>query len=186
MHAALPLRFTCTLPRRCMQVFVVLLRFSRDDGKEKRLLPFRRLAGAIKPSVGRLPWTTKRCDNDGSGIRSEGINEGHGQILPQKKKYAMQKIILALCLQCGQSKHMTATATQKMSRNEISRAASDIQDQARKQGDLARCDGNDRKQTKWACIEGRAQRLANDACECRWTLKMLRRRLVELRGEVAA
>lgn len=80
---------------------------------------------------------------------------------------------------------MTATATQKMSRNEISRAASDIQDNARKQGDLARCDGNDRKQTEWACIEGRAQRLANDACECRWTLKMLRRRLVELRGEVA-
>ncbi len=79
---------------------VVLLCFFGDDGKEKRLLPFRRLTRAIKPSVGRLPWTTQSGNDHGSGIRGERISEGHGQILPQKKKYAMQKINLAKCPQC--------------------------------------------------------------------------------------
>lgn len=78
---------------RCL---VVLLRFSRDDGKEKRLLPSRRIAGAIKPGVGGLPRASKGGNDHGGGIRSERISEGHGQILPQKKKYAMQKIILEL------------------------------------------------------------------------------------------
>jgi hypothetical protein len=45
--------------------------------------------------------------------------------------------------------------------------------------------GSTQKETAWATIEGRAQQLANDACECRWTLKMLRRRLSELKKEVA-
>jgi len=107
MHAALPLRFTCTLPRRCMQVFVVLLRFFCDGGKEKRLLPCGRLTGTIKPSVGRLTWTTQRRDDHGSRIRGEGISEGHGQILPPKKKSAMQKINLDKCPQCRQSTRMS-------------------------------------------------------------------------------
>lgn len=107
MDAALNARFLGTLSRRSIQLLVVLLRFSRDDGKEKLLLPFRRLAGAIEPRIGGLPWTTQSGHNQGSGIRSKRISEGHRQILPDKKKYAMQKIILALCLQCGQSKRMT-------------------------------------------------------------------------------
>ena len=81
---------------------------------------------------------------------------------------------------------MTATATQKMSRYEISRAASDIQAKAKRESEMAMIAGSTQKETAWATIEGRAQRLANDACECRWTLQMLRRRLVELAGEVAA
>jgi len=80
---------------------------------------------------------------------------------------------------------MTATATQKMDRNEISRAASDIQAEAKRESEMAMIAGSTRKETAWSTIEGRAQRLANDACESRWTLKMLRRRLVELAGEVA-
>jgi hypothetical protein len=85
----------------------VLLRFFGDDGKEKRLLPCGRLAGAIKPSVGRLPWTTQSGYDHGGRIRGERISEGHGQILPQKKKYAMQKINLDKCPQCRQSLRMT-------------------------------------------------------------------------------
>lgn len=109
MHAALSLRLANPLPRGCMQVFVVLLRFFGDDDKEKMLLPFRWLAGAIKPSVGRLAWTTQRRHDYGCGIRGEIISEGHGQILPQKKKYAMQKINLAKCPHCRQSAHMSKT-----------------------------------------------------------------------------
>lgn len=116
MHAALPLRFTWTLPRRCMQVFVVLLRFFGDDGKEKRLLPCGRLPRSIKPSVGRLPWTSQSGNNHSGGIRGERISEGHGQILPQKKKYAMQKINLAKCPQCRQHTRMSNTTTNQMTR----------------------------------------------------------------------
>lgn len=81
----------------CERRLVVLLRFSDDDSKEKLLLPDGWLTGAINPSVGRLAWTTQSGNDHGSGIRGERISEGHGQILPQKKKYAMQKIILYKC-----------------------------------------------------------------------------------------
>ena len=73
-----------------------------------------------------------------------------------------------------------------MNRNEISRTASDIQAKAKRESEMAMIAGSTQKETDWATIEGRAQRLANDACERRWTLKMLRRRLAELRKEVAA
>jgi len=109
MHAALNLRLANPLPRRCMQVFVVLLRFSADDSKEKLLLPHGRLTGAIKPSVGGLAWTTQSGHDDGGGIRGERFSEGHGQILPQKKKYAMQKINLDKCPQCRQPTRMPNT-----------------------------------------------------------------------------
>jgi hypothetical protein len=95
-------------PRRSMQRLVVLLRFSRDDSKKKLLLPHGRLTGAIKPSIGRLAWATQSGNDHSSGIRGERISEGHGQILPQKKKYAMQKINLAKCLHCGHLTHMKA------------------------------------------------------------------------------
>jgi hypothetical protein len=88
---------------------VVPLRFSDDDGKEKLLLPHGRLTGAIKPSVGRLPRTTQSGNDHGGRIRGERISEGHGQILPQKKKYAMQKINLAKCPQCRQIACMSNT-----------------------------------------------------------------------------
>jgi hypothetical protein len=74
----------------------------------------------------------------------------------------------------------------KMNRNQISRTASDIQAAAKMQSELASIAGSTQKETAWATIEGRAQRLANDACESQWTLKMLRRRLAELKVEVAA
>ena len=88
---------------------VVLLRFFGDDGKEKRLLPCGRLPRSIKPSVGSLPWTTQSGNDHGGRIRGERISEGHGQILPQKKKYAMQKINLAKCPQCRQPLRMSNT-----------------------------------------------------------------------------
>lgn len=90
MHAALPLRFTCTLPRRCMQVFVVHLRFSGDDGKQDRLQPGGRLSAAILPLVSRGSWTAKDADKIRRGNLGNGFLEGHGEILPQKKKCAMQ------------------------------------------------------------------------------------------------
>jgi hypothetical protein len=80
-----------------------------DRCKEKRLLPFRRLTGAIKPRVSGLARTTQRRNDHSGGIRSEGISEGHGQILPQKKKYAMQKINLAKCPQCRHITRMSNT-----------------------------------------------------------------------------
>ena len=86
---------------------VVLLRSFGDDGKEKRLLPCGWLPRSIKPSVGGLPWATQSGHDDGGGIRGERFSEGHGQILPQKKKYAMQKINLAKCPQCRQSPRMS-------------------------------------------------------------------------------
>lgn len=113
MDAALRLRLARPLPRRSIQLLVVLLRFSDDDGKEKLLLPHGRLTGAIKPSVGRLAWTTQSGNDHGGRIRGERISEGHGQILPQKKKYAMQKINLAKCPQCRQSLRMSNTAHAK-------------------------------------------------------------------------
>ena len=73
-----------------------------------------------------------------------------------------------------------------MNRNQISRTASDIQVIANRKATEAMIAGSTQKETAWATLEGRAQQLANDACECRWTLKTLRRRLAELRGEVAA
>lgn len=104
MPAALRLPFPSTgFPAGigCERWLVVPLRFSDDDSKEKLLLPHGRLTGAIKPCVGRLAWTTQSGNDHGSGIRGERISEGHGQILPDKKKYAMQKKELVLCLQCG-------------------------------------------------------------------------------------
>lgn len=85
------------------------LRVLTDRGKEKRLLPFGRLASAIKPGVSRLTWTAKGSDNLSSGKISKRFSEGHGQILPLKKKSAMQKINLDKCPQCRQSLRMSNT-----------------------------------------------------------------------------
>jgi hypothetical protein len=92
---------------------VVLLRFSSDDGKENLLLPGGWLTGAIEPGVSGLTGATKGSNDLGSGIRGERIREGHGQILPDKKKYAMQKILLDKCLQCGHLTHMTKATAQR-------------------------------------------------------------------------
>lgn len=100
----------------CERCLVVLLRFSGDDGKEKLLLPSRRLAGAIKPRIGGLPRATQSRNDHGGGIRGKRISEGHGQILPDKKKYAMQKINLDKYPQCRQSLRMSNA--NKMTANE--------------------------------------------------------------------
>jgi hypothetical protein len=103
----------------------VLLRFFGDDEKEKLLLPQGRLTGAIKPSVGRLAWTTQSGHDHGGGIRGERISEGHGQILPQKKKHAMQKINLDNCPQCRQIICMSNTATLIQAANELATRRAD-------------------------------------------------------------
>jgi hypothetical protein len=62
-----------------------------DLSKKKRLLPGWRLPRPVEPRIRRLPWTAKGCNDLGGGILGKRFSEGHGQILPQKKKYAMQK-----------------------------------------------------------------------------------------------
>lgn len=73
-----------------------------DLSKEKRLLPDGRLPGTVEPRIGRLPWTAKGGDNMGGGILGKRCSEGHWEILAGKNNSAMQKIILAMCLQCDQ------------------------------------------------------------------------------------
>jgi hypothetical protein len=118
----------------------VPLRFSDNDGKEKLLLPHGRLTGAIKPSVGRLAWTTQSGNDHGSGIRGERFSEGHGQILPQKKKYAMQKINLANRPQCRHLARMTATT--KIKKFRTKKAAESAVEECQAQGWKAGMRGN--------------------------------------------
>ena len=79
-----------------------------DDRKPVRLLPRRRLTASILPIVGRATGATDGGNNIGGGILDKVGSEGHGQIIPQKKKCAMQKINLAKCPQCRQSTRMKA------------------------------------------------------------------------------
>lgn len=80
-----------------------LLLVAPNERQPVRLLPIGRRARSVKPGISRLPWTTESGHDLRGGIVSERISEGHGQILPDKKKYAMQKKELAPCLQCGQN-----------------------------------------------------------------------------------
>jgi hypothetical protein len=99
MIAASPLPLTsqnCPAIVGCVVRFVVPLRFSRDEGKQDRLQPGGRLSAAILPLVGRGAWAAKDADNFRRGNLGNGFLEGHGQIIPQKKKCAMQKIMLAM------------------------------------------------------------------------------------------
>lgn len=88
------------------------LRLATDSGKEKLLLPFGRLARAIKPSVSGLPRTSKGGNNLGGGKLGKRFGEGHGQTISEKEMSAMQKINLAKCPQCRQSMRMSNTKTQ--------------------------------------------------------------------------
>jgi len=97
---------SCSLPSSSG---ISSLRVPTDSSKEKRLLPFGRLARSIKPRIGGLPWTTKGCNNLSGRKLGKRFGEGHGQILPPKKKYAMQKINLDKCPQCRQSLRMSNT-----------------------------------------------------------------------------
>jgi len=103
---------SCSLPSSS-GISSLPLRVPLDRRKEKRLLPFGRLARPIKPRIGRLSWTSKGGNNLGGGKLGKRFGEGHGQILPLKKKSAMQKINLAKCPQCRQSTHMSNTAHAK-------------------------------------------------------------------------
>ena len=97
---------TCSLPSSSG---ISSLRLATDRRKEKRLLPFGRLARSIKPRIGRLPWTSKGGNNLSGGKLGKRFSEGHGQILPLKKKSAMQKKDLAKCPQCRQPLRMSNT-----------------------------------------------------------------------------
>ena len=55
---------SCSLPSSSVISFLPL-RVPLDRCKEKRLLPFGRLARAIKPRIGRLSWTSKGGDDLG-------------------------------------------------------------------------------------------------------------------------
>jgi hypothetical protein len=71
-----------------------------DDGKQDRLQPCGRLSAAILPFVSGGTWATKSRHNLRGGVIGKLVGEGHGEILPHKKKSAMRKIILAKCPQC--------------------------------------------------------------------------------------
>ena len=103
MDAALNARFLGTLSRRSIQLLVVPLRVRGNDMEENGLLPQGRLATAILPLVSGGTWATKSRHNLRGGVIGKLVGEGHGQILPQKKKSAMRKIILAISPHCGQS-----------------------------------------------------------------------------------
>ena len=74
-----------------------------------RLLPIRRLSPAVLPLISGGSWASKDADKIGGGNIGDVVSEGHGQILPQKKKCAMQKINLANCPQCRQITCMTTS-----------------------------------------------------------------------------
>lgn len=97
---------SCSLPSSSG---ISSLRLATDRRKEKRLLPFGRLARSIKPSVSRLPWASQCGNNLSGGKLGKRFSEGHGQILPLKKKSAMQKKDLAKCPQCRQPLRMSNT-----------------------------------------------------------------------------
>lgn len=80
-----------------------------DLSKKKRLLPGRGLPGTVEPGIGRLPWTSKGGNDLGGGILGKRFSEGHGGMLPQKKKYAMQKKDLDKRPQCRHSLRMSNT-----------------------------------------------------------------------------
>jgi hypothetical protein len=80
-----------------------------DDRKPMRLLPFGWLSSPVLPLVGRGAWTAKDADKIRGGNIGEVVLEGHGQILPQKKKCAMQKINLDNRLQCTHCLRMSNT-----------------------------------------------------------------------------
>ena len=88
------------------------LRLATDRGKEKRLLPFGRLARSIKPRIGGLARTSKGGNDLGGGKLGKRFGEGHGQTIPEKEKSAMQKINLDKCPQCRQSQRMSNTLQQ--------------------------------------------------------------------------
>ncbi|MEP2777301.1 MAG: hypothetical protein ABJQ29_00490 [Luteolibacter sp.] len=110
--AALTAGFLGTLHRRSVHLLVRLgcfLLVATNKRQPVPLLPLRRLPATIKPRIRGLPLTSQRGDNLGGGELGNLVVETHGRILPDKKKYAMQKKELAKCLQCGQSKRMTNT-----------------------------------------------------------------------------
>jgi hypothetical protein len=90
---------SCSLPSSSGISF---LRVPTNRRKEKRLLPFGRCAATIKPGVSGGTRTTKGGNNLGGGILGKRFGEGHGWTITKKEMCAMQKIILALCLQCTQ------------------------------------------------------------------------------------
>jgi len=101
---------------RCLVVLLNFLRACADDGKPMRLLPFGWLSSPVLPLVGRGAWTAKDADKIRGGNIGESVLEGHGQILPLKKKCAMQKIkagqvcaMHASCVCSNQPNQMTAT-----------------------------------------------------------------------------
>jgi hypothetical protein len=76
-----------------------------------RLLPFGRLSSPVLPLVGCGTWTAKDADKIRGGNIGDVVLEGHGQILPQKKKCAMQKINLDNRLHCTHCLRMSNTNT---------------------------------------------------------------------------
>lgn len=99
MTAALPTPLLARLPRggRWLLGLVVPLSCATgDDRKQYRLQPGRRRAAAVLPLVSGGAWTTEDADNLRRGNVGNGFLEGHAGILPQKKKCAMQKTMLAM------------------------------------------------------------------------------------------
>lgn len=77
-----------------------------------RLLPLRGHPAAILPLVSGCAWTAKDADKLRGGNFGKVFLEGHGQIIPQKKKCAMQKIMLAMHTRKGHCSRVSQPHTE--------------------------------------------------------------------------
>jgi hypothetical protein len=93
------------IPVHCL---VVLLRRCGQDTEPMRLLPLRRHPSPVLPLVSCGARATEKQNDLWRGVWGKVFGEAHGRILPQKKKYAMQKIILDKWVQCT---HLACVAT---------------------------------------------------------------------------
>ena len=79
-----------------------------------RLLPHWGHSGTVKPSIGGLSGATQGRDNLRSRESGNLILKTHRGTIPDEKKSAMQKIILAICPQCRHIKPMKMTENEKL------------------------------------------------------------------------
>lgn len=78
-----------------------------QDRKPVLLLPLRRSASALKPRIGRSTRTAKCGDDLGGCVFGNLLMKRHGRTLARPEKYAMQKISVAISLQCRHVSRMS-------------------------------------------------------------------------------
>ena len=107
-----------TLRSGSVRCLVVPLLGGDDDGKQDRLQPSGRRTAAILPLISRRTGATQDADKLRCGNLGEVFLEGHGEILPQKKKCAMQKKVLAMHTMQGYLSRVSQPHKKMKARNE--------------------------------------------------------------------